>query len=327
MSDEINDLSQVLDEHLSVKDEDGHVVLQVSLIATVYFEAPHRREAREAVATCCEDYFRRWGEHLRWAMNPDTGVMERFGTGRASSPRAWLLARGEDADFSLIYHGAKNDRGASPFSVKTFGVESRPLFELGYFRMSFPLLWFAGGSSSLPEALLEVCRKLKPASGYGGIGVVESPDRSISYEYGPIVYEWARRFPGLEVDYPVSHTNWLRNGREGGRDGIKGVNWLTVVGDRYLGELGGADKVASDLAALDRGFLVHRFGAGVLIQAGPRPQLGDAQRDIWPSLYVKLAKYLKPIRVTKHNPFQRGGPNSLFDKDRSEAWLRRFDDR
>ena len=28
------------------------------------------------------------------------------------------------------------------------------------------------------------------------------------------------------------------------------------------------------------------------------PELGDTQRDLWPELYVKLAKYLKPIRVT-----------------------------
>lgn len=97
--------------------------------------------------------------------------------------------------------------------------------------------------------------------------------------------------------------------------------------DCYLPELGGAEKVMTDLAALDSGFKVYLYDGGLIIQAGPRPQLGDGRRNRWPALYVKLAKYLKPIRVTKHPPFQIGGPDIEFDQERSEAWLRRFDDR
>jgi len=174
--------------------------------------------------------------------------------------------------------------------------------------------------------LLNVCRTLKPVSGYGGIGVMESPDTAISADYEPIVYHWAQRLPGLEADYPIDHSLWLVKGREGDRDGIKGGNWLTVLSDRYVTELGGADKVEADLKALDSRFLVHRYDGGILIQAGPRPQLGDVERDLWPALYVKLNKYLKPIRITRHRPFQHAGPDR-FDMERSEAWLRRFDDR
>ena len=72
------------------------------------------------------------------------------------------------------------------------------------------------------------------------------------------------------------------------------------MGDRWLAKLGGADAVLAALAALDSRFVVYRFEGGVMIQAGPRPELGDGERDIWPELYVKLAKYLKPIRITQH---------------------------
>jgi hypothetical protein len=130
----------------------------------------------------------------------------------------------------------------------------------------------------------------------------------------------AQRFPGLEAEYPIGHSIWLEHG-------IKGVNWLTVVGDPWLDRLGGADAVEAGLASLDGRFIVHRFEGGVLIQAGPQPELGDAKHDRWPELYVKLAKYLKPIRITEHAPFHHAGPGSRFDLERSEAWLRRFDDR
>ena len=327
MSDEIDELSQVLSEQLSVKDDQGHVVLQVAQIATVFFEAPYRRETREAVASFCESYFRHWGEHLRWALHPDERLMERFGTGKGSDPRAWLPAMEEDESFSLLYHGAEHDRSASAFCLEALGSARRPRPRFGFLRVSFPLLWFMDGSGSLPEVLLNICRTLKPVSGYGGIGVIESPDSLIASEYEPIVYHWAQRLPGLEADYPISHDLWLPSGREGGRDGIKGGNWLTVLSDRYVAELGGADRIEADLKALDSRFLVHRYEGGVMIQAGPRPQLGDVKRDLWPTLYVKLAKYLKPVRVTRHHSFQHCGPGVRFDNERSEAWLRRFDDR
>jgi hypothetical protein len=183
--------------------------------------------------------------------------------------------------------------------------------------------WFSEHPGTLAEVLLALCRKLKPVSGYGGIGIAESPDNLISSRYEPIVYQMAQRFPGLEADYPISHGIWQRKGS----GGIKGVNWLTVVGDRWLPQLGGADALQTALAALDSRFLVHRFDGGVMIQAGPRPQLGDAARDVWPELYVKLAKLLRPIRITEHRPFHQAGAGPRFDLERSEAWLRRFDDR
>ncbi|WP_437899532.1 type VI immunity family protein [Sorangium sp. So ce124] len=326
MSDETKEMMEVLDEHLVVKDDEGRPVLQVALLATLYFEDAYKREVREAVVSCCEDYFRRCGPHLRWALHPEKRLMEPYGKGKGSYPRAWLLGFGEDESFSLIYHGAEYDRGASSFLAHALGNEKRPFVELGFFRIAFPLLWFADSSESFPRVMLELCRKLKPVSGYGGIGVVESADSTIKSRHAPVVYNWAQRFPGLEADYPTSHSIWLLQGR-GGEAGIKGVNWLTVLGERWVVEMGGVDKIEADLGALDRRFVVLRFEGGILIQAGPRPQLGDAGRNVWPELYVKLSKYLKPIRITEHRPFQYGGPGLRFDLDRSEAWLRRFDDR
>ncbi|WP_233561974.1 type VI immunity family protein [Sorangium cellulosum] len=326
MSDETNEMTEVLDEHLMVKDDEGRPVLQVALLATVYFEDAYKREVREAVVSCCEDYFRRCGHRLRWALHPEKRLMDPYGKGKGSYPRAWLLGFGEDDSFSLIYHGAVHDRGASAFYASALGLPRRPFVELGFFRMAFPLLWFADSSESFPEVMLEMCRKLKPVSGYGGIGVVESPDTSISSRYGQVVYRWSQRFAGLEADYPTSHSIWLLEGRDG-KEGIKGVNWLTVLADRWVEEMGGLDKLESDLNALDPRFSIRRFAGGIMIQAGPRPQLGDAERNVWPELYVKLSKYLKPIRITRHRPFQYGGIGPRFDLERSQAWLRRFDDR
>jgi hypothetical protein len=325
MSDDVEELNQLLNEQLSVKDKEGRVVLQVAQIVTVYVEEAYRQEVREGIASCCEGYFRRFGQHLRWTLNTEERRMDRFGEGKRSRPGAWLPALGEDESFYLLCHGGEDERAASPFFVEVSGVERRPHLELGYLRMSLPLLRLADGA--LPALVLDLCRTLKPVSGYGGIGVVESASSILLHRYESMVYAWAQRFPGLEVDSPQIHVNWLLKGREGDRDGIKGGNWLTALGDRYVAELGGADSIEADLEALDDRFLVHRYEGGIMIQAGPRPELGDAERDLWPALYVKLAKYLKPIRVTRHKAFSYGAAGVRFDRESSEAWLRRFDDR
>jgi len=322
MSDKNSALLAALDEQLRYADDDG-VVLQVAIFATVYIEDTYKREVRQAIGACCADYFRRCGQQLRWALHLDEDHMERFGEGEASSPGAWLPELGEDEGFCLNYHSGAWHLGAAAFSLEAVGFPQRPFTQLGYLRFSFPVTWLSEHPDVLPEMLLTFCRRLKPVSGYGGIGMNECADSGLSARYTPIVYEVAQRFPGFEPDYPADHILSL----EKGDGGIKSINWLTVVGDRLLAKLGGADAVQAALVALDSRFIVQRFTGGAMIQAGPRPELGDAALADWPELYVKLAKYLKPIRVAKHFPFHRPGPGDHFDQARTDAWLRRFDDR
>lgn len=321
------ELSDVVTGEMAVRDPEGRVMLQVAQIATVYLADGHTREAREKVLAVCEGYFARWGQHLRWARNPDTDQFEPFGAGKGSNPRSWAPVDDEESTMDLAYSGAAYEKGAGAYMLSALCQEYRPRLTLSPLKLALPLIADEEAWGVLPEVLLEVCRALKPVSGYGGIGAVDSPFFMESYQYGSIVYHWAQRFPGMEVEYTFSHANWMTDGREGKKDGIKGVNWLTVVGDRYLAELGGAEEVAAAVEALDARFVVHRYEGGMMIQAGPRPQLGDARQGVWPELYVKLAKLLKPIRIVHTNPFHRGGPAILFTKEESEAWLRRFDDR
>src|SRR5262249_51819853 len=141
MSDEMNALLESLHQYLMFKDKKGRAVFQLALLATVYFEDPYKREIREAMVSCCEDYFKRCGEHLRWALNPDTETMERFGTGKGSNPRGWISERGEDVDFAVIYHGAQHKGGADAFFLDAFGEERRPRAALGHLRVAFPVFW------------------------------------------------------------------------------------------------------------------------------------------------------------------------------------------
>lgn len=320
---QIDEFWRMLDEKLIVADEDG-VVLQVALMATIYVTDMHRREVREALVACCEQYFQRCGSHLRWALRPDTGKMVHFEEGEASRLRQWLPALDEHDSTSLSYHSAEWHLGAGAYTLRALVCAKALYRALGYVRFTVPVQTLSNEPDLVPSMLLDFSRRLRPMSGYGGIGMVATPDYGLAEHYNPVVYGVAQRFPGMEVDYPVWHGISL--GKEEGW--IKGVNWLTVVDDPLLKRLGGVDSVRSDLAALDSGFDVFRFDGGLMIRAGTRPELGDAAAGNWPALYVKLAKYLKPLRVVSHPPFHRTWEGvDVFTEERTQAWLSRFEDR
>ena len=322
-----DDALKFFDEHLSVKNSAGSVVLQPALIATLYFDQSFTHAARAAVVECCEYYIGLCGSSLRWAWNPMARrmqSMQRIGDKEGLSPREWLDQGDEDKNWAVIYHGAAHQRGASSYLFDALG-SNRTQRLLGFVKIAFPILWFTEHGGRMVDVVTHMCNKLKPVSGYSGIGIIESPDLATSVDYEPIVYQIAQRFPGLEVDYPESHCMYLR-------DGIKGVNWLTVLGEGWVSKLGGAAAIRSAVMGMDSRFAVHDVDGGIIIQAGERPSLGDMDRGVWPELYTQLAAYLKPIRMSRHRPFQHGSPADQpgtlrFDKERSEAWLRRFDGR
>jgi hypothetical protein len=227
----------------------------------------------------------------------------------------WLPSHPEDEGWSFSFHGGETETAASGFEVRGHGSDNI-MKGLGYVHASFPLLWFAESSGSLQEFVLEWCKRLKPLSGYAGLGIIESPDIYERIKFQAAVRMIGERFPGLEVQSFVAHTIALT-------DGIKGVNWLTILGERWVDAMGGLDYVRMRLD--EPSFPFYRYDGGLIIQAGPKPEFGDAQANRWPRYYVTLAKVLKRIQIKSHQAFHFGGDDRRMDKEASEAWLFRFD--
>ena len=305
---------QELSNILCVKDKDGRVALMIGLLVTVFFEGQGSREMRERVADVAQGYVDLVRDHLRWTVPPNARREYPINSARTRLPREWLPSHPDGEYWSFDLHGGETAKAASGFHVHGFGSQYIDT-GLGFLHLSFPLLWFAGpDAGTFPDYVLKVCQKIRPLSGYAGIGVLESDDGYVQDKYQPIVREFAERFPGLEVEARVEHTLHLRTG-------IKGVNWLTILGDRWLEEMGGLEHLRT---LLDESFGLYPYDGGVVIQAGPKPQIGDAQANRWPQSYVKLAKVLKKIQVKDHYPFHFGGPGRM-NHQASLAWLFRFD--
>ena len=107
--------------------------------------------------------------------------------------------------------------------------------------------------------------------------------------------------------------------------GIKGINWLTILGPAFIEQMGGANKLSQEALALNLG--VEQAGENLIIQAGPYPDICDNQILPMNPYYVAANHLLKPIRkstVECLHMYSMVG-KAVLDTAASDAWLRRFD--
>ena len=129
-----------------------------------------------------------------------------------------------------------------------------------------------------------------------------------------------KRFPGFDILDGVRFS--MKAGSVHNR--IKCVNWLTILNDDLVTELGGIEPMREALEPVCK---VHEYPGGVVIQAGEAPQLGDTHRGDIPEAYRMVARYTRSVRFEGYQ-----GPSGLFrvpdnhDKiAETLAWIRRFD--
>jgi hypothetical protein len=312
-SDDV-DLSKLL----SVRDEEGRIKLRIGLLVTMFITEPWTRPVREAVADAAEEYIRQFRDHLRWAKDQDS-YLHPIDSGKVPFPREWLPQHEDGEAWQLGFHGGDSDEAASEFQVSAYGSSDVRRQKLGYFQFYLPLTWFTEHPKpTFSDLVLSFANRLRPLSGYAGIGVLESIDFDARQVSGDEVRKIAERFPGLEVEDRIGHNICVQKG-------IKGVNWLTLLGTRWVQEIGGLDYLR---IRLGDDFKLSAYDGGLMIQAGPKPQIGDVAANRWPRHYVTLAKVLKPIQIEDHSEFHRGDPMGVqqrMDHAASLAWLFRFD--
>lgn len=295
----------------------GTVLARLGLMATVYVERPESVETRGTLLACVARYARSHAQRLRWCFAPKRG-MRPLGAGRHSVDT--VLSNLESLDLAtfgtleLIFHDGTRDDDATTHSIHAFAGPASSVARLGFLSFSMPLAPGAGSSSgAFLQFVMHVCNDLRPFHGYAGLGVLVSADYAAARRADPSVYPFARRFPGLEIDAPISHLRFLHRG-------IKGVNWLTVLSDPLVSRLGGIDGLQS---RLPEDIPIHGYSGGILIQAGPYPQIGDWDRQLIPGHYRNVAQITRPVRAEYGDCFLDPAEGDAIAVTR--AWLERFD--
>lgn len=308
--------AQILEKLTCIRDNNGRPALMLGFVATVYFENGYTRPKREAVTELTEQYMRQFKDELQWSVEPGTAQPYPISSGKVKPPSEWLPQHEDGVEWWLGYYGGDHKEGAASFQVAAFSADNvRP--GPGYFSIHLPLDYFGTHGGTLAEFLRPICERLKPISGYAGLGLLQPLDILAGGPGQALVRTLGERFPGFEIEARPVTCNHVGKG-------IKGINWLTILSDRWIEEMGGLDYLRIRLD--EPTFPFHRYDGGVIIQAGAKPQIGDATKDLWPAPYITLTKVLKKIQIKEHYAFHvRMSKGQIMDRDATLAWLFRFD--
>lgn len=170
------------------------------------------------------------------------------------------------------------------------------------------------------ETTLRWCDLLKPGHGTAGLSMILD-EGSAKAPQSRLAFPLIKRFPG--IDFPDLGA-WSSEVRHEKKRWIRTVNWLTILDDKFVEELGGLAKMKAELGDECP---VHVWDGGVIIQAGLEPEVGDVNQGLVPEAYRKVARLTKPLRfeslkgrISLLNP-----PPPLDHIDESLKWIRRFD--
>jgi len=146
----------------------------------------------------------------------------------------------------------------------------------------------------------------------GGIG----NDR----EEGSHIHMLSRRFDGLDLGVPWDSAYYAKHG-------LRTINWLTFVGDGVLERMNGRDAVK---AALPHDLPVTNLDHGLMIQTGPRPMLGDVNRQEDLGAYYRVGCALRPLAlnlpaILDPETFRlEGYGRDIGGSVNTERWCKRF---
>ena len=304
-----------LDE-LQIAGSHGRIAARLGLMMTLYLQGSAEPWRRQALGRLCAGHLDEHADHLTWMLPPKQ--RRRINLRRKPMPNIAEYAAGLEPvqEFSFeALGGDNNQEDASHYSIGAWSPSSVFTDQIGHVTLGLPFAWAAAHPGAFPELVLTWCRELQPWHGYAGLGILMHPNYGVSRPQEHLVYPLVARFPGLEFDRPVSH----------GRicvDGIKGVNWLTVVGDGLLAKVGGLNQARVGLA--DSKVVVHDYPGGAVFQAGPVPQIGDNDRGLIPPSYRAVSQFLKPIRAD-YDDILMDTPRGIDRDAFARRWFARFD--
>lgn len=151
----------------------------------------------------------------------------------------------------------------------------------------FPPSLFLMDSRPLPFVTLlrRWCERLRPVCGTAGWGIAPVCEPVQAAAMRPFLLPHLRRFPGLSQ---------LSSPDEASAEPDVSVNWLTMLDEEQTARISGPER----LAALGPDFPVISYPGGHIIQAGPRPELGDGNRGEVPRFYADVQELLRPLAPT-----------------------------
>ena len=198
-----------------------------------------------------------------------------------------------------------NEKGSTGYAAQNANLVS----------MAFPPEWGLQRTEQMYDLVKELCGVFPFRSGNAGFCFECSRyEKEASQSHA-----WKKSMRHRGIDIFVFSNDTISTGH----DGVKGVNWITCLGDQHVTELGGNAKIRKALS--DAVELIPVPG-GLLLKAGPVPRLGDTNRREFLDAYKAVYKLIAPLgerAITRYPPLALGGGDPW---ENTLPWLKRLAD-
>lgn len=290
-----------------------------AITGTLFFNDAHLPEVRESICACFDEYETVAKRHLTWIWRsePPEGP-DKIAYVKAKPMREMMKRMDEDDLVSFAYISGDQPHEAGEWEFQVFGrrgweakMKVRGTSSL---RFSMPLLYVEEHPIGFQAMFVSFARRLKAIHGYAGYGLVLSVVRENDNQ--PFEAYLAEKLNGLDAGEPVGASRTAH-------EGIKTVSWLTAVNHDMVEKVGGLGTIRSELP-MDW-FALYDYGAGLVIQAGPKPEAAPTDQPK-PARLVLPNRLFKPVRAPKvglHYASKDGEPR--LTGWGAEQWLKRFD--
>lgn len=235
----------------TVVDSDGRVAICFGLAATLYFRDGYTERKRRAALDCFNEYEPIAGSALTWhCVGAGSNRMSRVSALRNRDMSPYLLSdkwnepNASDHGWAYNWHGGADGDDASPWRIDAYGSPRRYTEldgSLSFLQVSVPLGGPTDAYQRFVQLVLRFCERLSPLHGYGGATLLVSPDRGLAQVHAGEVAGFAARYPGLEIDRPMSHKLATLHA-------IKGAGWITVLSRTFVESLGGMRELRQRLS-------------------------------------------------------------------------------
>ncbi|EOF5101241.1 type VI immunity family protein [Salmonella enterica] len=293
---------------LMPKDDEGYELSSFVYYFNFFFPDGYRKEYRNKVIAVCEEYWALCGDKLKWMTNRNHRWKK---VPEAYDLQQWSLTY-PDSDWcwDMTFHSGRARYESSPYCINGVGNSTQTPHVTSYLYLCFPVTWFSENVEQHPVRLyLRWAEMLNARHGTSGIGIFPAYDMFKRGQSAGTVMTLSKYFPGVEVcdflqSIPASK-------------GTLSPNWLNLLDNEYLDELGGYDIILKNIKGSNA--QLYKYNGGVIISASEEPQLCENGELLTvPEDYRIVSRMLKPIRSKQ--PFGFWG----VDTEHSLEWRNRM---
>ncbi len=269
----------------------------VGLTCILYFERGYLPEVQAGVCECIREYVQILGKEARSCVSLTNRLVLAKKKGLPLPNEEQIRKKQEKGHRFASYIVSSNatleyfyiQPPKCMFDLTLRLMEYNPYFyqgkDISYIFAGFAPSLFLVDEPPIPfaELVLSWCKRLRPVSGAAGWGVTRACGFPASEYVRPYIAPYLLRFPGLNLPTTFPTHPFINQ--------ISDINWLTIINEELAARAGGPERLWS----LGENIPVVEYPGGYVIQAGPRPEIGDRSKGDIPRFYGKVQDLLRPL--------------------------------